>query len=229
MSRFILWFEEVTADDVNRVGGKNASLGEMYQELRPRGIQVPNGFATTTEAYWGHLEKAGLKEKILTLLSGLDTRDVDDLSLRARKIRELIVSQEFSPGLEDSIVQAYQLLCGKDGAEVDVAVRSSATAEDLPTASFAGQQESFLNISGERALLDACKRCFASLFTERAISYRVDKGFDHMSVALSVGVQQMVRSDLASSGVVFTIDPETGFENTVLVTCLLYTSPSPRD
>lgn len=215
---FVLWFDEIGIDDVPSVGGKNASLGEMYRELSQKGVKVPYGFAITAHAYRYFLDKAGIRREIEETLKGLDTGSVANLRERGRKIRTAIVDAELPEELEDAIVGSYRKLCERYGEDTDVAVRSSATAEDLPTASFAGQQETYLNIHGEAALLLACKRCFASLFTDRAISYRVDKGFDHMKIALSIGVQKMVRSDLASSGVMFSIDTETGFRDAVLLT-----------
>ena len=217
-NRFVLWFDEIGIGDVPSVGGKNASLGEMSRELSGKGIKVPYGFAITAYAYRHFLEKSDIRREIEETLKGLDTGAVANLRERGRRIRTAIVDAELPDELEDAIVEAYRRLCEKYGEDTDVAVRSSATAEDLPTASFAGQQETYLNIHGEAALLLACKRCFASLFTDRAISYRVDKGFDHMKIALSIGVQKMVRSDLASSGVMFSIDTETGFRDAVLLT-----------
>ncbi len=217
-NRFVLWFDEIGIGDVPSVGGKNASLGEMYQELSGKGIKVPYGFAITAHAYRHFLKKGGIVHLMEETLKGLDTGAVANLRERGRRIRTAIVDAELPEGLKEAIVEAYRKLCEKYGEDTDVAVRSSATAEDLPTASFAGQQETYLNIHGEAALLLACKRCFASLFTDRAISYRVDKGFDHMKIALSIGVQKMVRSDLASSGVMFSIDTETGFKDAVLLT-----------
>ena len=215
--RFIKWFSEITIEDIPLVGGKNASLGEMYQELTPKGVKVPNGFAITAEAYRYFLSEAKLDEKIRSLLAGLDTRDIESLRQRGSQIRHLILAAQLPGDLEGEIIAAYDTFRGNQPHPVDVAVRSSATAEDLPDASFAGQQETYLNVQGHLALLDSCKRCFASLFTDRAISYRVDKGFEHFKVALSIGVQRMVRADLAASGVMFTIDTETGFRDAVLI------------
>ena len=216
--KFILWFDEINADDVPLVGGKNASLGEMYNELTRKGVNIPYGFAVTAYAYDYFVEKTGIKSKIRDLLEGLDTRNVDDLAKRGRQIRELFLNADFPEELKKAIVEAYNKLSEHYNTnDVDVAVRSSATAEDLPDASFAGQQETYLNVVGVENLLEACKKCFASLFTDRAISYRVDKGFDHFKVKLSIGVQKMVRSDLACSGVMFTLDTETGFRNVVLI------------
>ncbi len=203
--------------DIPFVGGKNASLGEMYRNLTKKGVNVPDGFAVTAYAYRYLLDKAKIRNKIRKTLSGLDTSDVRDLAKRGKEVRELILGAEFPKELERSIKKAYVKLCSKYGKNADVAVRSSATAEDLPDASFAGQQETFLDVKGEENLIKSCKKCFASLFTNRAISYRVDKKFNHFKVALSIGVEKMVRSDLASSGVMFSIDTETGFKDAVLI------------
>jgi pyruvate,water dikinase len=211
--RYVRWFGELALADVPLVGGKNASLGEMVRELTPQGVRVPDGFAVTAEAYRHLLESGRLGGVLSKHLTGLDTADLAGLAERGRAIREAILNTALPDDLKDEIRAAYARL----GADPDVAVRSSATAEDLPGASFAGQQESYLNVRGERALLDACRHCFASLFTDRAISYRVDKGFDHFAVALSIGVQTMVRSDLACAGVLFTLDTESGFPDVVLI------------
>ncbi len=216
-ARFIKWFADIRIEDVPIVGGKNASLGEMFHELTPKGVKVPDGFATTAEAYWHFLREAGLEQQIRTSLDLLDTQNVEQLRERGSQIRHAILAAELPADLEREIIAAYDLMKGRNLHPVDVAVRSSATAEDLPDASFAGQQETYLNVCGHMALLDTVKRCFASLFTDRAISYRADKGFDHFKVALSIGVQRMVRSDLAASGVMFTIDTETGFRDAVLI------------
>jgi len=216
---FILRFDQIGIGDVALVGGKNASLGEMYLHLTAKGIRVPNGFAITAYAYRYLLEKAGVEDDLRRVLKGLNTSDVHNLALRGHRIREIIRNCEFPIELRHAIIDAYHKLSKEyRSREVDVAVRSSATAEDLPEASFAGQQETYLNVHGESALMDACKNCFASLFTNRAISYREDKGFDHFKVALSIGVQKMVRSDLATSGVMFTLDTETGFKDAVFIT-----------
>jgi len=216
--KFVYFFNELGIKDVPQVGGKNASLGEMYGNLIKKGLRVPNGFATTAEAYNYFLESTGLKKQIKEILKGLDTKDVKDLMRRGAEIRKIIIAAELPKDFTKAIAEAYkQLSLSYKAKNVDVAVRSSATAEDLPDASFAGQQETFLNITGEKDLLLAVKKCIASLFTNRAISYRVDKKFDHFSIALSVGVQRMVRSDLGSSGVIFTIDTESGFRNAVLI------------
>ncbi len=214
----ILWFDQLGIEDVPLVGGKNASLGEMYRLLTPKGVKIPNGFALTATAYRYFLSHNNLMDKIKNILSDLDTSNMANLSERGHKVRELIRSAEFPEDLKNNILEGYRHLCIQYGPNVDVAVRSSATAEDLPDASFAGQQETYLNIKGNSMLLEACRKCFASLFTNRAISYRQDKGFDHFNIALSVGVQKMIRSDLAVSGVMFSIDTETGFKDAVLVT-----------
>ena len=213
----IKWFEDITIDDVPLVGGKNASLGEMFRELARKGVKVPNGFAVTAAGYRHFIREAGLEELIRETLSDLDTRSLTNLSDRGRSVRDAILNATLPADLQKEIITAYQKLQNLEKNAPDVAVRSSATAEDLPDASFAGQQETYLNVHGTAALLEACKRCFASLFTDRAISYRVDKGFDHLKIALSIGVQRMVRSDLACSGVIFTIDTESGFQDAVLV------------
>lgn len=214
---YIRWFDELGLEDVPLVGGKNASLGELYRELAVAGIQVPNGFAITAEGYRFFLREADLDQKIRAMLHDLNTHDIANLRQRGRQVRQAIVAASLPLALAHAIGAAYDRLSAKSDHEVDVAVRSSATAEDLPDASFAGQQETYLNVQGHAALLDTCKRCFASLFTDRAISYRTDKGFDHFSIALSIGVQHMVRSDLATSGVMFSIDTETGFRDAVLI------------
>ncbi len=214
---YIRWFDETGIDDVPLVGGKNASLGEMYRELASQGVKVPNGFAITAEAYRYFIREAGLDERIKDILKDVNTHDLTNLRQRGRQVRQAILSANLPVDLEQAIINAYDRLSKTRPEPMDVAVRSSATAEDLPDASFAGQQETYLNVQGHLALLDACKRCFASLFTDRAISYRTDKGFDHFKVALSIGVQQMVRSDLAASGVMFSIDTETGFRDAVLI------------
>lgn len=214
----VIWFDKLGKEDVPLVGGKNASLGEMIRNLGKKGVNVPSGFAVTAYSYKYMMEKAGIDKKIREILSDLDTNNVIDLAERGQKIRNLIISAPIPSELEIDIRKYYREMEKRYGKNVDVAVRSSATAEDLPDASFAGQQETFLNVRGEDDLLDKTRKCFASLFTNRAISYRVDKGFDHLSVYLSVGVQKMIRSDLASSGVVFSIDTETGFKNAVYIT-----------
>ncbi|WP_135612234.1 phosphoenolpyruvate synthase [Methanococcoides sp. AM1] len=217
-SKYIRWFEEIRIDDIPSVGGKNASLGEMYRELTEKDIKIPNGFAVTADAYWHVLESAGVLDKLKDSLEGLDTRDVNDLAERGKKARSIVLDAGIPDDLWEEIKEAYDKLSEEYGTETDVAVRSSATAEDLPDASFAGQQETYLNVHGYHSLKDACNRCFASLFTDRAISYRVHHKFDHFKVGLSIGVMKMVRSDLASSGVTFTIDTESGFEDVVFIT-----------
>jgi pyruvate,water dikinase len=212
---FIRWFSEIALADVPLVGGKNASLGEMYRNLSAAGVRVPNGFAITAAAYRHFMHTSSLAATVDTLATGLRPGDLAQLAERGLAIRQAIVAAPVPADLQTAIVDAYDRLGG--GAPVDVAVRSSATAEDLPDASFAGQQETYLNVRGHAALLEACRRAFASLFTDRAISYRADKGFDQMPIALSVGVQRMVRSDLATSGVMFTLDTESGFRDVVLI------------
>ena len=219
---FIKFFNELSIKDVPIVGGKNASLGEMYCNLAKKNIKVPNGFATTSYAYNFFMEKAGLKKEIKKILKGLNTHNVVDLMRRGALVRKAILNADFPEEFKKAIIEAYKKLSSEyklknKNDNVDVAVRSSATAEDLPDASFAGQQETFLNIKGADEIIKAVHRCIASLFTNRAISYRVDKGFDHFKIALSAGVQKMVRSDLASSGVMFSIDTESGFANAVLI------------
>lgn len=215
---YIRWFNELTIDDVPLVGGKNASLGEMYRELTPQGIKIPNGFAITAEAYRYVLDQADAWQPLHEALDELDSDNVVDLAKRARKAREIIYAAPLPEDLESQILNAFAQLQQEYGEDLSVAVRSSATAEDLPTASFAGQQDTYLNIRGDQALLDACKRCFASLFTDRAIHYRIDQGFDHFKLALSIGVMKMVRSDLDASGVMFSLDTESGFSDVVFIT-----------
>ena len=215
---FIKWFEELGIHDIPLVGGKNASLGEMIRNLGSKGVNVPSGFAITAYAYKYTIEKAGIDQRIREILSDLDTHDVNNLAERGHKIRELIRNTPLPHELEEEIRRYYREMENRYGKNVDVAVRSSATAEDLPDASFAGQQETYLNVRGEEELLSKVRDCFASLFTDRAISYRVDKGFDHFGVYLSVGIQKMIRSDLAASGVMFSIDTESGFKDAVYIT-----------
>jgi pyruvate, water dikinase len=214
----ILWFDEIGIADIPVVGGKNASLGEMIQQLTPKGINVPTGFATTAYAYRHFIQSAGLEAKLRKLFADLNVEDVKNLRERGKKARSLLIHTPFPVELREAIATAYHSLCEQYHADTDVAVRSSATAEDLPDASFAGQQETYLNVVGVEGVLAACHKCFASLFTDRAISYRHAKGFDHFSIALAVGVQKMVRSDLATSGVMFSIDTETGFKDAALIT-----------
>ena len=217
-AKYVRWFEEIKIEDVPLVGGKNASLGEMYRELTSEGVKIPNGFAITAEAYRHVVDSAGILDKLKETMAGVDKADVTDLAKRGREVRHLILGAGIPDDLWSEIKEAYDKLCDEYGPHADVAVRSSATAEDLPTASFAGQQETYLNISGYHALRDACLKCFASLFTDRAISYRIDNNFDHFEVALSIGIMKMVRSDLATSGVMFTLDTETGFRDVVFIT-----------
>ncbi|MGZ8225533.1 MAG: phosphoenolpyruvate synthase [Methylococcaceae bacterium] len=215
---YIRWFNELTIDDLPLVGGKNASLGEMYRELTPQGIQIPNGFAITAEAYRYVLDQANGWVALHQALDDLNPDDVADLARRARKAREIIYAAQLPDDLQTQILAAFAQLQQQYGDDLSVAVRSSATAEDLPTASFAGQQDTYLNIRGDQALLDSCRRCFASLFTDRAIHYRIDQGFDHFKLALSIGVMKMVRSDLDASGVMFSLDTESGFSDVVFIT-----------
>jgi len=217
-SKFIRFFEEIGIEDVPLVGGKNASLGEMFQKLSEKGVRIPNGFAITAEAYIHMLEASGAFEALHKELDDLEPDDVVALARKGKRAREIVYGAGLPDDLATEIVDAYRKLQEEYGEEVSLAVRSSATAEDLPTASFAGQQDTYLNIVGDESLLDACRRCFASLFTDRAIHYRIDQGFDHFKVSLSIGVMKMVRSDLAASGVMFSLDTESGFADTVFVT-----------
>jgi pyruvate,water dikinase len=214
----VVWFKDVGLEDVPRVGGKNASLGELYSALAGKGIRVPNGFAVTASAYRQALTDSGSWDPLHELLDNLDKTDVTRLAACGEKAREIVYRATGIPRLRQAIAAAYRDLETEYGAGVAVAVRSSATAEDLPSASFAGQHESYLNVRGEAAVFEACRRCFASIFTDRAISYRTDNGFDHFKVALSVGVMKMVRADLAASGVTFTLDTESGFRDVVYIT-----------
>jgi pyruvate,water dikinase len=217
-SKYILFFEKISISDIEKVGGKNASLGEMYNELSPLGISIPNGFALTADVYRLFRKENNLETVLKDLLDSLDSVNYSNLSDIGTRTRKIILSSNLSDKIKNEIRTAYQSLCKQSGIEnLSVAVRSSATAEDLPSASFAGRMESFLNISGTKQLEDAILRCYASLFTDRAIKYRYDMGFVKMDIAISVGIQQMVRSDKAASGVAFTIDPDTGFENTIII------------
>lgn len=218
MQEYVLWYQELGMHNVGRVGGKNASLGEMISNLANAGVQVPGGFATTADAFNEFLEQSGLEARIHDVLDTLDVDDVTALAEAGKNIRQWIIDTPFQPALETAIQEAFGTLQGDAGDEASFAVRSSATAEDMPDASFAGQQETFLNVKGYDAVLVAIKHVFASLFNDRAISYRVHQGYDHKGVALSAGVQRMVRSDIASSGVMFTIDTESGFDDVVFVT-----------
>jgi len=218
MTDYIKTFSEIDINDINKVGGKNASLGEMFQKLTPKGVNIPDGFAVTSQAYWKLLEVNRLYDTLKNLFKTLDTKNYSNLSEVGKKARQLILDAEIPAEIQDEIVEYYRDLEAKYDFKIQVAVRSSATAEDLPTASFAGQQETYLNIRNEEDLIEACKKCYASLFTDRAIKYREDNKFHHMKVALSIGVQKMVRSDKACSGVGFTIDTESGFEKVVFLT-----------
>lgn len=223
MYKYLKFFEELSIDDIPQVGGKNASLGEMYHHLRPQGVNLPNGVATTADAYRYFLEQAGLNQGITEALQGLDVTNVHDLARRGAAIREMIVAATLPQDFQDEILRAYRELsekCNHPEGDLVVAIRSSATAEDLPNASFAGQQATFLNIKGEHHVLESVKECIASLFTDRAIVYRVTNGFDHMKVALSVGIQQMVAVRSECAGVMFTIDTESGFKNAVVVSSI---------
>ncbi|MEK7650973.1 MAG: phosphoenolpyruvate synthase [Patescibacteria group bacterium] len=215
---FVLWFKELGIKDVPLVGGKNAALGEMYSHLVPLGVNIPNGFALTAFAYRFFLKKTGLDKKIREIMKRTNTKDIRELQKSGKEIRKIIIEAELPKELTRAIREAYRKLEKMYGKNTDTAVRSSATAEDLPGASFAGQQETYLNVVGVEAVLLSAKKCIASLFTDRAISYRVDKGFANTDIALSVGVQKMVHSDLASSGVAFTIDTESGFDNAIIIT-----------
>jgi pyruvate,water dikinase len=217
MHNYIKHFNEIEINDVPEVGGKNASLGEMYQKLTTKGVQVPDGFATTSDAYWLFLEEAQLKESIAKEIEKLDKQDFSNLREVGSAIRTSIAKADFPQAIKSSLENGYKTLVKKYGSQISLAVRSSATAEDLPNASFAGQQETYLNVKGFEELVAACHKCYASLFTDRAIKYREDNHFDQTKVALSIGVQLMVRSDLACSGVNFTLDPDTGFDQVVLV------------
>lgn len=216
--RWIRWFADLGNDDVASVGGKNASLGEMYSRLSPMGVRVPNGFAVTAQAYRHVLDQADAWGPLHRALDGLDVRNVDDLAQRARAARDIVLSAPLPADLATEILAAHERLCAEYGDALTVAVRSSATAEDLPTASFAGQHETFLNVAGGARLLSSVQQCFASLFMDRAIAYRVDRGFDHFKVYLSVGVMKMVRADRGASGVIFTLDTESGFRDVVFIT-----------
>ncbi|MBT5031713.1 MAG: phosphoenolpyruvate synthase, partial [Proteobacteria bacterium] len=218
MTDYVLWFSHVGMNDVGVVGGKNASLGEMIQNLSSAGIGVPNGFATTADAFWLFLEQSGLKDKINKKLASLDVADVRALASVGAEIRNWVIGASLPEELEIAVRGAYGQMIEETGGELSLAVRSSATAEDLPEASFAGQQESFLNVVGIDDVLLRIKQVFASLYNDRAISYRVHQGFKHSEVALSAGIQRMVRSDIGASGVLFSVDTETGFDEIVFIT-----------
>jgi pyruvate,water dikinase len=215
---YVKFFEEFGIEDVSSVGGKNASLGEMYQKLSGKGVRIPHGYAVTAAAYRYMLEETGAVKALHEALDDLVPSDVADLARRGKRAREIVYGAGLPDDLAAEILAAYRRLQAEYGEDVSLAVRSSATAEDLPTASFAGQQDSFLNVRGEESLLDSCRRCFASLFTDRSIHYRIDEGFDHYQVGLSIGVMKMVRSDLSSAGVTFSLDTESGFRDVVFVT-----------
>ncbi|MDU3044103.1 PEP/pyruvate-binding domain-containing protein, partial [Bradyrhizobium sp.] len=215
---YIRWFKDLRIEDVPEVGGKTASLGELYSALAPHGVRVPNGFALTAASYRDALRAGGADDELRKLLAGLDKRRIADLAKRAAKARAIVFAATDRDELRREVTQAYRQLEQEYGRGVAVAVRSSATAEDLPNASFAGQHESFLNVRGPKDLFEACRRCFASLYTDRAISYRIDNGFAHDKVALSVAVMKMVRSDLAASGVMFSLDTESGFRDVAFIT-----------
>ena len=215
--KYIRNFTEISINDLSEVGGKNASLGEMIKTLYEKGIRVPDGFAVTATAYWDFVSTNLLSDRIKALLDQLNRSTFENLEFIGEQIRTLILHTSFPESLNDAIRSGYLALAAKYGSEITLAVRSSATAEDLPDASFAGQQETYLNVKGIENLLQAVHGCYASLFTNRAIKYREDHGFDHTKVALSAGVQLMIRSDLASSGVIFTLDPDSGFRDVILV------------
>ncbi len=215
---YIRWFKDISIKDVPLVGGKNASLGEMYSQLTQKGIKVPNGFAITAEAYFDFLKEGGIYEQIKGILNTYNLKDVKELQEAGKLIRNLILKTPLPQKLQEEVLSAYQKLSQEYGEKnVDVAVRSSATAEDLPSASFAGQHETYLNVSGPENLLQALKKSYSSLFLDRAITYRIEKGFDHLKIAISTGVQKMVRSDLGSSGIIFTLDTETGFKDVIVI------------
>jgi pyruvate, water dikinase len=216
--QYVAWFRDLRMTDVNEVGGKNASLGEMISQLAQSGVRVPGGFATTAFAFREFLQHNHLEEKIEAVLSKLDADDVNALAQAGGQIRQWVIAAPFQPALQEAIATAYQQMLSEAGADISVAVRSSATAEDLPDASFAGQQETYLNIHGLDNILIAVKHVFASLYNDRAISYRVHKGFVHSEVALSAGIQRMVRSDIGAAGVMFTLDTESGFKEVVFIT-----------
>ncbi|MEJ2115846.1 MAG: PEP/pyruvate-binding domain-containing protein, partial [Gammaproteobacteria bacterium] len=216
--QYVRWFNDIGLEDISGVGGKNASLGEMFCELTPLGINVPDGFAITVDGYWDTLSEAGVLEELKDLLKLINKDDVHELDRYAKKARTLIENAPLPIALSQEIIEAFRRYLNVHGKDISVAVRSSATAEDLPTASFAGQHDTYLNIRTESELLNAYKKCLASLFTSRAIAYRINNKFDHFKVALSVGVMKMIRSDLASSGVMFSLDTESGFKDVVFIT-----------
>ena len=215
---YVLDFSEISADDVALVGGKCSSLGELFRELTSEGVKAVDGFSTTSFAYELLLETEGVRKKLQRLLKGLDVNNLEELARVGAEARQLMMEVPFPKELEEAIIDAYERLGDRIGKKnYEVAVRSSATAEDLPDASFAGQQDTLLNVRGHAHIIEACRECYASLWTDRAISYRTAKGFDHFEVALSLGVQPMVRSDIACSGVMFTLDTESGFREAVVI------------
>ena len=218
VGRYVAWYQELGMNDVETVGGKNASLGEMISNLSSAGVQVPGGFATTAEAFNDFLQESGLQDRIYDRLKNLDVDDVETLAETGKMIRQWIIDAPFNDRLENEVTEYYAEMKGDADDDFAVAVRSSATAEDLPDASFAGQQETFLNVRGLENVKLAMKEVFASLFNDRAIAYRVHQGFEHAGVALSAGVQRMARSDIGSSGVMFSIDTESGFSDVVFIT-----------
>lgn len=221
MYKYVKFFDQISIDDIPQVGGKNASLGEMQSHLAPKGVNLPNGLATTAESYYYFLDSVGIRHQIQDILNGLDVKNINDLKARGAKIRNLIIKSKLPKDFEDEIRRGYKELSQKCGRKnLVVAIRSSATAEDLPNASFAGQQETYLNIKGERNVLKATKKCIASLFNDRAIVYRVENKFDHMKVALSVGIQQMVAVRSRAAGIMFTVDTESGFENAIVISSI---------
>jgi len=215
--KYILWFKELGIKDVPRVGGKNASLGEMYNRLTKKGINVPDGFAFTTAAYWYFLKKNKLEKELKEIFTEFNPKSIKSLQETGKKARKLVLTGEFPEDLKKEIIKAYQKLERKYGENCETAVRSSGMAEDSPRDSFAGQFETFLNVKGEEEVLEAVKKCLASSFNDRVISYREEKKINHFEFALSIGIQKMVRSDLASSGIMFTLDTESGFRNVVLI------------
>jgi len=218
MYKHLRFFKDITIEDVPQVGGKNASLGEMFRALTPKGINLPNGFSTTADSYYYFLDSAGIRDKLSETLKGLDVTNVKELQEKGATVRQIILDAELPEDMQSEIRQAYQELCDTVGyQDLVVVVRSSATAEDLPNASFAGQQETYLNISGADSVVEATRKCIASLFTDRAIVYRVENGFDHMQVALAVGIQQMVAVRSEASGIMFTLDTESGFRDVVVI------------
>ena len=219
-TKYIRWFEELNIENISEVGGKNASLGDMYRELTSMGVNVPDGFAVTVQGYWDTLAEANIQNELRDIVEGIDKDNIRDLESRAQQAREIIKNASLPTQLGKEISDAYNEFLKKYGTELSFAIRSSATAEDLPSASFAGQHDTFLNIRSKESLLQAYQKCLASLFTSRAIVYRINNNFDHFKVALSVGVMKMVRSDLASSGVMFSLDTESGFKDVVFITAV---------